>query len=257
MPPSRLVVLASGEGTLLQHLIDGCDARSVPGQIVAVGADRDGTRAVSRATAAGIPTFSCRVYDYPDRGHWDKALTEICAGYQPDLVICAGFLKLLGPVFLGEFAGRCINSHPALLPSFPGLDGVRDALAYGVKVTGCTIFLVDAGLDSGPVIAQAAVPVRDDDDQETLRERVKAAERILLTGTVAAMLAGGWSVSGRRVQIGSRTDWPELAEQPKPPEPPARPESPEQPEPPDQPAPPEQPESQQRPESQEQKESTR
>ncbi len=144
----------------------------------------------------------CRVGDYPDRASWDKALTEVCASYGPDLVVSAGFMKLLGPQFLAEFSGRCINSHPTLLPAFPGMHGVRDALAYGVKVTGCTVFLVDDGLDSGPVIAQRAVPVLDDDDEETLTERIKTAERQLLADTVGAMLAGGWSVSGRSVKLG-------------------------------------------------------
>jgi len=200
--PSRLVVLASGAGTLLQSLIDACSAGDLPGRIVAVGADRPGIPALRRAGLAGIETFVCRVRDYPDRDAWDEALTAACAGYEPDLVVSAGFLKLFGPRFLGVFSGRCINSHPALLPSFPGMHGVRDALDYGVKVTGCTIFLVDAGLDSGPVIAQRAVPVCDGDDEETLTERVKASERELLAGTVAAMLRHGWSVRGRQVRIG-------------------------------------------------------
>ncbi len=202
--PHRLVVLASGEGTLLQSLIDACADGTVPARIAAVGADREGTRAIGRAERAGIATFICRVGDHPDRAAWVKSLTALCASHRPDLVVCAGFMKLLGPGFVGEFGGRTINSHPALLPSFPGMHGVRDALAYGVKVTGCTVFLVDAGLDSGPVIAQAAVPVRDDDDEETLTERVKASERDLLVRTVAAMLTGGWSVSGRSVRVGRR-----------------------------------------------------
>jgi len=199
---SRLLVLASGQGTLLQHLIDECAAGSIGAEIVAVGADRHGTKAAGRAEAAGIETFVCQVGDYPDRADWDKALTEMCATYRPDLVVSAGFMKLLGPKFLAGFSGRCINSHPTLLPAFPGMHGVRDALAYGVKVTGCTIFLVDSGLDSGPVIAQHAVPVLDDDDEETLTERIKIAERRLLANTVGAMLAGGWSVNGRSVKLG-------------------------------------------------------
>ncbi|HVB46477.1 MAG TPA: phosphoribosylglycinamide formyltransferase [Streptosporangiaceae bacterium] len=198
----RLVVLVSGEGTLLQHLIDGCAAGTVAARIVAVGADRHGTRAVARAQAGGIATFVHRVTDYRDRAQWDEALTGTCAGFRPDLVVSAGFLKLFGPRFLAEFGGRCINSHQALLPAFPGLHGVRDALAYGVKVTGCTVFLVDAGLDSGPIIAQAAVPVHDDDDEETLTERVKASERVLLAQTVAAMVTQDWSVTGRTVRFG-------------------------------------------------------
>jgi phosphoribosylglycinamide formyltransferase-1 len=199
---SRLVVLASGEGTLLQHLIDASRAGSLGADIAAVGADRHGTRVIARAEAAGIATFVCRVGDYADRAGWDKALTEICAGYRPGLIVSAGFMKLLGPAFLDAYAGRCINSHPALLPSFPGMHGVRDALHYGVKVTGCTVFLVDAGLDSGPVIAQHAVSVRDDDDEASLTERIKSAERVLLADTVAAMLTAGWSVSGRTVTLG-------------------------------------------------------
>jgi formyltetrahydrofolate-dependent phosphoribosylglycinamide formyltransferase len=199
--PHRLVVLASGEGTLLQSLIEACAAGAVPARIVAVGSDRDGARAIDRAEAAGIATFVCRVSDHADRADWDKSLTSICAGYRPDMVVSAGFMKLLGPCFIGEFGDRTINSHPALLPSFPGMHGVRDALSYGVKVTGCTVFLVDSGLDSGPVVAQATVPVRDDDDEETLTERVKASERDLLVRTVAAMLTSGWSVSGRTVRL--------------------------------------------------------
>jgi phosphoribosylglycinamide formyltransferase 1 len=199
---SRLVVLASGEGTLLQHLIDACATDPAGPRVVAVGTDRHGTKAVSRAEAAGIDTFVCRVTDYQDRAAWDEALTQACAGFRPDLIVSAGFMKLFGPRFLGEFSGRCINSHPALLPSFPGMHGVRDALAYGVKVTGCTVFLVEAGLDSGPVIAQEAVAVRDDDDVATLTERIKSAERALLAATVTAMLRDGWSVSGRTVSIG-------------------------------------------------------
>ncbi len=199
---SRLVVLASGEGTLLQHLIDACATDPAGPRVVAVGADRHGTKAVGRAEAAGIDTFVCRVTDYQDRAAWDEALTQACAVFQPDLIVSAGFMKLFGPRFLGEFSGRCINSHPALLPSFPGMHGVRDALAYGVKVTGCTVFFVDAGLDSGPVIAQEAVAVREDDDVETLTERIKSAERALLAATVTAMLRDGWSVSGRTVSIG-------------------------------------------------------
>lgn len=202
--PYRLVVLASGVGTLLGQLIQACSDGSIAAQIAAVGSDRDGTGAAARAEAAGIPTFICRVRDYADRASWDRALTQMCADFEPSLVISAGFLKLFGPHFLEKFADKTINSHPALLPSFPGLHGVRDALAYGVKVTGCTVFFVDAGLDSGPVIAQAAVPVRDDDDEETLTERVKAVERELLTRTVAAMVDRGWSVSGRTVRFGDQ-----------------------------------------------------
>ncbi len=195
-------MLASGEGTLLQHLIDACEAGAIGARIVAVGADRQGTRAAERARNAGIPVFVCRVEDHGSRDRWDAALASLCASHRPDLVISAGFRKLLGPRFLAEFAGRCINSHPALLPAFPGLHAVADALAHGVKVTGCTVFMVDAGVDTGPVIAQAAVPVLPGDDLKSLTERIKEAERDLLTRTVAAMISEGWTVSGRLVRVG-------------------------------------------------------
>lgn len=198
--PKRLVVLVSGEGTLLQRLID--EGPELEAQIVGVGADRDDTLALRRAEAAAIPTFVCRVSDYPDRNRWDQALTQACAGYQPDLVVSAGFRKLFGERFLAHFDGRCVNSHPALLPSFPGLFGVRDALRYGVKVTGCTVFLVERGVDSGPVIAQEAVPVLDDDTEKVLLERVKTAERELLVRTVHTMMTSGWSVTSRKVRLG-------------------------------------------------------
>jgi formyltetrahydrofolate-dependent phosphoribosylglycinamide formyltransferase len=143
------------------------------------------------------------VGDFPARADWDGALTRACAEYRPDLVVCAGFMKLVGKEFLARFGGRCLNTHPALLPSFPGMHGVRDALDYGVKVTGCTVFLVDEGVDAGPVLAQAAVGVRDDDDEATLHERIKVAERALLVDTVGRMAREGWSVcDDRKVRIG-------------------------------------------------------
>jgi phosphoribosylglycinamide formyltransferase-1 len=181
--PARLVVLVSGTGTNLQALLDGIEA-------------------LARAQHAGVPVFTHRVKDYPTRAEWDRALTESCAAFAPDLVILAGFMKLVGPPFLDAFGGATINTHPALLPAFPGMHGVRDALDYGVRVTGCTVFLVDAGTDAGPVVAQAAVPVHDDDDVAALHERVKVAERSLLVGTVGRMVREGWSVRGRKVRVG-------------------------------------------------------
>jgi phosphoribosylglycinamide formyltransferase-1 len=199
---ARLVVLVSGAGTNLQALLDACADESYGAQVVAVGADRDGCTALDRARGRGIPTFTHRVKDFPDRGQWDRALAGSCAAFAPDLVISAGFMKLVGPDFLAAFGGRFMNSHPALLPSFPGMHGVRNALAHGVKVTGCTIFLVDAGVDEGPVIAQQCVPVLDDDDEASLHERIKVAERALLTATVGRMVREGWSVHGRKVRFG-------------------------------------------------------
>jgi phosphoribosylglycinamide formyltransferase-1 len=197
-----LLVLVSGTGSILQALLEACAADSFGARVVAVGADRDGTGGVERAQAAGLPTFVRRLKDAPDRAAWDQALTRDCAGFKPDLIVAAGFLKLVGADFLAEFGGRMINTHPALLPSFPGLHSVRDALAYGVKVTGCSVILADAGVDSGPILAQAAVPVLDDDDEESLHERIKVAERTLVVDTVGRMVRSGWSVHGRAVQIG-------------------------------------------------------
>jgi phosphoribosylglycinamide formyltransferase-1 len=203
---ARLVVLVSGEGTNLQALIDACADPGYGAEIVAVGADRDEIGGLDRAARVNIPAFILRVRDFGSREAWDQALADRCGQYRPDLIVCAGFMKLVGKAFLGRFAGRCLNTHPALLPSFPGMHGVRDALDYGVKVTGCTVFIVDEGVDAGPVLAQACVPVDDDDDQATLHERIKVAERALLVDTVGRMAREGWSVAGetgRKVRIGS------------------------------------------------------
>ena len=199
---ARLVVLVSGAGTNLQALLDACADPGYGAQVVAVGADRPGVPALDRAGRAGVATFVHRVADYPDRADWDRALTASCAEAQPDLIVLAGFMKLVGKYFLDAFGGRVINTHPALLPAFPGMHGVRDALAHGVKLTGCTVFLVNAGTDTGPVLAQAAVPVRDDDDEATLHERVKVTERELLVETVGRMVRDGWTVTGRKARIG-------------------------------------------------------
>jgi phosphoribosylglycinamide formyltransferase-1 len=198
----RLVVLVSGTGTNLQALLGACADDAYGAQVVAVGADRSGIAGLDRAGRAGVPTFAHRVTDHAARADWDRALTKSCAAFEPDLVVSAGFMKLAGPTFLARFGGRFINTHPSLLPSFPGMHGVRDALEYGVKVTGCTVFMVDAGVDSGPVIAQAAVPVRGDDDEASLHERIKRAERSLLVDTVGRMAREGWTVQGRKLRFG-------------------------------------------------------
>jgi phosphoribosylglycinamide formyltransferase-1 len=199
---SRLVVLVSGSGSNLQALLDAAADQAFGGTVVAVGADRDGIAGISRAQAAGVPIFIRRITDFPERADWDRALAADCAAFAPDLVVLAGFMRLVGPDFLRQFGGRLINTHPALLPSFPGMHAVRDALDYGVKLTGCSIIGVDAGVDSGPVIAQAAVPVLDGDDETALHERIKVAERSLLVETVGRMVREGWSAEGRKVRIG-------------------------------------------------------
>ena len=199
--PARLVVLISGTGTLLQALIDATADPAYGAQIVAVGADRPGIAGLERAARAGIPSFVEPLSSGQDRPDWDRRLTARVASYRPDLVISAGFMKLVGDHFLARFGGRMINTHPALLPSFPGMHGPRDALAYGVKITGASVFLVDAGVDTGVIVDQAAVPVADDDTVESLHERIKVAERDLLVDTTHRLATRRWQVSGRKVLI--------------------------------------------------------
>lgn len=198
---ARLLVLVSGSGTNLQALLDASVDPAYGAVVVAVGADRDGIVGLDRAAAAGVPTFVCRVGDFSSRDEWDAELTRHCADYGPDLVVSAGFLKLVGPAFLKAFAGRYINTHNALLPGFPGIHGPRDALNYGVKVAGATLFFVDAGVDTGPIIAQVAVPVLDDDTEETLTERIKEAERRQLVEYVGRLVREGWTITGRKVTV--------------------------------------------------------
>lgn len=200
--PARLVVLASGAGTNLQALLDACTDPGYGARVVAVGADRAGTLAVRRARDAGIATFERRLADFETRADWDASLTDAVAHHEPDLVVSAGFLKLVGAPFLERFGGRFLNTHNALLPSFPGIHGPRDALAHGVKVTGATLFVVDAGVDTGAIVAQTAVPVEDEDDVESLTERIKAAERAMLVEQVGLLSRRGFSVDGRRVRLG-------------------------------------------------------
>lgn len=198
----RIVVLASGSGSTLQALLDASADPRFGARVVAVGTDRPGVTALDRAREAGAATFTVRLADHPSREAWDAALAAAVAGFEPDLVVSAGFMKLVGEAFLTRFGDRYVNSHPALLPAFPGMHGPRDALAYGVKVSGCTLFLVDAGTDTGPIIDQRAVPVLDDDDEHSLHERIKAAERLMLVETIGRMLRDGWSVNGRNVTLG-------------------------------------------------------
>lgn len=192
-------MLISGSGTLLQALIDASADPEFGAEVVGVGADRSKIAGLDRARAAGIDTFALPYKKGSDRAAWDRELTELVGRYRPDLVISAGFMKLVGPAFLDAFAGRMINTHPALLPSFPGMHGPRDALAYGVKVTGATIFLVDHGVDDGVIIAQDAVPVLDDDTEETLHERIKITERTLLVETTHRLVTQPWRVIDRKV----------------------------------------------------------
>ncbi len=194
-----MVVLLSGTGTLLQALLDASQEPGYGVDIVAVGSDRPGVAGLDRAVRAGVPTFVHPLTPGLDRAAWDAELTELVAAHDPDLVVSAGFLKLVGPHFLDRFGGRMINTHPALLPAFPGMYGPRDALAHGVKITGATVFLVDAGVDTGTILDQVAVRVADDDTVETLHERIKTAERDLLVAITHALATRRWQVADRKV----------------------------------------------------------
>jgi phosphoribosylglycinamide formyltransferase 1 len=201
------VVLVSGSGTLLQALLDDHAGRSdAPYAVAGVVSDRPDALGLRRAAAAGVPTVTVQLADFPDRATWDVAVARAVDVFTPDLVVLAGFMRILGEPFLAGYGGRTINTHPALLPSFPGAHGVRDALAYGVKVSGCTVILVEASagaaVDSGPVLAQSCVPVLDDDTEESLHERIKVVERERLVDVVSRMTGQGWTVTNRKVSFG-------------------------------------------------------
>ncbi len=189
MEPAAIVVLVSGSGTLLQALLDASRDPGYGVRIVAVGADRDDIEGLRRAERTGVPTFVERIDAHPDRAAWDAALAARLDAAVPAFVVSAGFMKILGPQVLARHT--VINTHPALLPSFPGAHGVRDALAHGVKVTGTTCHVVDAGVDTGPILEQRAVRVEPGDDEASLHERIKVAERDMLVDVVAAIARSG------------------------------------------------------------------
>lgn len=202
--PTRVVVLISGSGTLLASLLDAAATPGYPAEVVAVGADRRDIAGLQRAERAGLPAFAVPLREHPDRASWDVALTDAVAEHEPDLVVSAGFMKILGPVFLARFAGRTLNTHPALLPSFPGAHAVADALAHGVRVSGATVHLVDSGTDTGPILAQQAVEVLPGDTADKLHERIKTVERRLLIDVVACLAHRGATVTGRKVRFRDR-----------------------------------------------------
>jgi phosphoribosylglycinamide formyltransferase-1 len=183
-PRARVVVLLSGTGSLCAALLDATDDPAYPARVVAVGSDRD-AEGLAHAARRGLATFVVPLA--ADRAAWDRELAAAIAVHEPDLVVSAGFMRIVGPAVLDRYEGRLVNTHPALLPAFPGAHAVRDALAAGVPVTGATVHLVDAGVDTGPVLAQREVPVRPGDDEATLHERIKTQERALLVETVAAL----------------------------------------------------------------------
>ena len=185
MEPFKVVVLASGSGTLFQALIDARESLGI--DIVTLIADVD-CPAIQRAQAAHISTTVVPLGN--DRTAWDGQLCDAITQAHPDLVISAGFMKIIGPETLAAFEGRIINTHPALLPHFPGAHAVRDALAAGAARTGSTIHFVDAGMDTGPVIAQRAIDIAPEDTESSLHERIKVVERELLVDTVRKCVAG-------------------------------------------------------------------
>ncbi len=199
---ARVAVLVSGSGTLLQALLDASAAPDAPYGVCGVVSDRAEAYGLERARAARVPTATVRLADFPDRATWDTGVARAVGAFRPDLVVLAGFMRLLGAAYLDRFGDRTINTHPALLPAFPGAHGVRDALAYGVKVTGATVILVDAGTDTGPVLDQRCVPVEDGDDEAALHERIKVVERELLVDVVRRMTRDGWQVTDRKVRFG-------------------------------------------------------
>ncbi len=200
MPPfRRLVVLASGGGSNLQALLHASRDPAYGARVVAAGSDRADAGALSLAAAEGVATFAVPLDGSPDRAAWDRDLAAALLAHAPDLVVSAGFMRLLGPAVLAGVP--VVNTHPALLPSFPGAHAVRDALAHGVRLTGATVHLVDAGVDTGPIVAQVSVPVEDGDSEETLHERIKVEERRMLVDVVGRMAREGFTVTGRKVTI--------------------------------------------------------
>jgi phosphoribosylglycinamide formyltransferase 1 len=182
VPSARLVLLASGNGSTLQAILDAAADPAFGGVVVAAGTDIKGCPAMDRAERAGVPTFAVQLGDFADRAAWNDALAEQIATFRPDLVVLAGFMRLLAPNVVRRF--RIVNTHPALLPAFPGPHAIRDALAARVDTTGVTVHWVDEGIDTGPVITQVVVPVQPADDEQTLRERIQAAEKPLYVNAI-------------------------------------------------------------------------
>ena len=200
---ARIVVLISGAGSIMAALASACEDPEYRVTIAAVIADRADAKGLELAADAGIPTAIVSPHDFPDRVTWDAAIARTAATFHPDLVVCAGFMRLLGEPVLKAFPGHIVNTHPALLPAFPGARAVKEALAAGVKVTGCTVMIVDEGVDTGPILAQRAVEVREDDRETTLHERIQGAEKDLVVATIGTMLRSGWTIEGKIARVGT------------------------------------------------------
>lgn len=197
----KLGVLCSGRGTDLQSIIDAIARKEVTAEIAVVLTDKADAYALTRAEKAGIKAVCVNRKEYVDRESFEKAMVNELEAAGVTLVVLAGFMRILTPYFVRKYAGRLLNIHPALLPSFPGAHAHRDVLAYGVKVSGCTVHFVDEGTDSGPIILQAAVPVLDDDTEETLGARVLAKEHVIYPQAIQLFCEGKLKIEGRKVRI--------------------------------------------------------
>jgi phosphoribosylglycinamide formyltransferase-1 len=200
--PRRLGILISGRGSNMLAIGDAIAAGRLDATIAVVVSSRAGAPGLERAAAAGIPTAVIAPKDHASREACDRAIVDVLRAHDVELVCLAGYMRLITPAFVEAFPNAILNVHPSLLPAFPGLHGPADALAHGVKLTGCTVFLVDTGVDAGPIVAQRAVPVADDDDVSSLHERIKVVERSLLVDVVAALTAAPYTVNGRKVVLG-------------------------------------------------------
>ncbi len=202
-PVSHLLgVLISGRGTNLQAIIDATESGRLDARVALVISNRADAAGLARAQAAGIETCVLPHKGYPDRAAYDAALAAELGARQVGLVCLAGFMRLLGPTFIDAFPRGVLNIHPSLLPAFPGVDAQRQALEHGVKITGATVHLVTPELDAGPIVAQAAVEVRDDDTPESLAARILEVEHRLYPEAIRQVLAGHWSLDGRRLRLG-------------------------------------------------------
>ncbi len=200
----RLGVLASGSGSNLQAILDTCASGSIPAQVAVVISNVAGAGALQRAGKAGVPAVLLAHKAYPSRDAYDAEIVAILRRHQVDLVCLAGFMRLIGPALLSAFQNRILNIHPALLPAFPGLHAVRQALNAGVRVSGCTVHIVDEGTDTGPIVIQAAVPVLDGDTEESLAARILAQEHRCYPRAIALMAQGRVRIEGRRVRVDAK-----------------------------------------------------
>ncbi|MGH7321692.1 MAG: phosphoribosylglycinamide formyltransferase [Candidatus Rokuibacteriota bacterium] len=201
--PLVLGVLASGRGSNLQAILDAIEAGRCPARVAVVVSDRARAAALTRARNAGAAAVHVDPHAYPDRGAFDEAMSLVLSEHDVELVCLAGYMRLLSPGFVKAFCGRILNVHPALLPAFPGLRAQRQALEYGVKLAGVTVHFVDEGVDTGPIVLQVAVPVHDDDTEETLTARILAEEHHLYPEAIRLYAEGRLEIDGRRVRLRS------------------------------------------------------